>query len=191
MGDRPLRLFVAVRPPRRHVDAVAGVVRTLEASIPGARWADAANLHVTLKFLGATPPDALDAVVAACRTAAARPAPSEVAIAGLGAFPSVRRARVVWAGVRDPDRLLRRLAGRLDRKLAPLGFIAEKREFHAHLTLARLRAPAPVGDALAAASLPELDPFTVSEIVLYRSHLSPRGARYEAVAAFPVGSPGA
>ena len=85
---------------------------------------------------------------------------------------------MIWAGIEDEAELLARIAAGLDEALAPLGFAPEKRAFTPHLTLARLKSP---GDAR-----PFLDEVSfsshawpVSEFHLYRSHLSPKGARYE------------
>lgn len=186
MTSESLRLFVAVDPPRAQLLAIEEAIAPLRAALPAARWAPVANQHLTLKFLGATPAENVEGVAEACARAASRPAPSRVVLGDLGAFPSRRRARVVWVGVHDSDRLLIRLAARLDKNMERLGYRTEKRPFKPHLTLARLKVPVPVKDALGAASLPDLDPFEVTEIVLYRSRLSPRGATYEILQSFPL-----
>jgi 2'-5' RNA ligase len=89
-------------------------------------------------------------------------------------------------GINDPDDLLGRLAAALDEGLRVLGFAAEERAYTPHLTLARLKSPAPVGDL--ATTLPEADwePIEVDHLSLYRSRLSPRGAVYELLEKFPL-----
>jgi 2'-5' RNA ligase len=179
-----LRLFVAVDAPPDQLEAVDDALEDLKKTLGGARWAPVANQHVTLKFLGSTPADLVDAVGDVCARAAAAERPSIVSIAGLGAFPSVTRARVLWAGIDDPNDLLATLARRLADDFAPLGYEPEKRSFTPHLTLARFKRPGRLGDL---PELPGLDPFSVTELVLYRSRLSPTGARYEVVERYPIG----
>ena len=155
-------------------------------SFEGARWAPVENQHITLKFLGSTLSDRLSAVSDAITSTASGVAPRAATLTSLGAFPSGRRARVLWVGVDDPDEVMATAARRLDAALEPLGFRVEKRAFHPHLTLARFKVP-----RLLPAELPEvaagLEPFAVDELVLFRSRLHPKGARYEAIDAFPLG----
>ena len=178
---RRLRLFVAARVPRSRLEELHDRLEGLRARLPGARWVAPENQHVTLRFLGATRPDQLDAVRAVVRCAAARTAAAQLSLGGLGAFPRTSSARVLWAGVDDSGGALTEVAGRLRDELAPLGFEPERRAFAPHLTLARFKTPARLTD------LPELapgEPFGLEEVALYRSHLSPRGARYELVDTF-------
>jgi RNA 2',3'-cyclic 3'-phosphodiesterase len=186
-GDEKLRLFVAVTVPHDCLERAAEAVESLKPSFPGARWTDLDNQHVTLKFLGWTPAGELDAVQSACVRVAAAHAPSELSLGGLGAFPGKRRVRVVWLGLDDPAGLLGALARDLDHALAPLGFPIEERAFTPHLTLARFKQPLRMHD-----QWPQVDigtkPWTAGELGLWRSHLSPKGARYEIVGEFPLGS---
>lgn len=182
--DKPLRLFVAAGVPPRELAWLADQTVSLRERWPEARWAPIDNQHVTLKFLGSTLLGALDEVVAACAAVAASAEPSEIALSGLGVFPTPRRARVLWAGFDDPRRTLAGLAAGLDDRLGPLGFVAEKRSFTPHLTLARFRAPTRVEDL---PPLPPARPFHLGAFGLWRSHLSPRGARYEQLQSFAFG----
>ena len=185
---KPLRLFVAVDVP----DPVkAGLEETVSAyrdRIPGARWTRPDGWHVTLKFLGGTWPRLVDDVRAAVAGAAGGAEAFESRLTELGVFPSKRRARVVWAGLLDPDGRLAGIAKDLDERLAD-HFVPEERQLTPHLTVARLAPPrdlaefAPdlVGTAVTSA------PFRVDHLVLYRSRLSPRGATYEAMESAPLG----
>lgn len=182
---KPLRLFLAVSVPEKQLSWLADEVAPLRRQWPELRWTPAENQHVTLKFLGSTAPERLEDVVAVCAAVAATRQPSEVRLAELGAFPSPRRARVLWAGIADPADTLRTLASLLDEALAPLGFAAEKRAFTAHLTLARAREPLRL-DQLPALGEPPPG-FPLHAFGLWRSHLSPRGARYEQLREFAFG----
>jgi 2'-5' RNA ligase len=187
VGNR--RLFVALDPPdpvRRRLAALADELRR-GAGRAGeeVRWVRPENLHLTLQFLGAVPEERVTAVEAALREAAAEAGrPLHLQVRGAGAFPNARRPRVIWAGLEGDVAPLVALASALGARLAKLGFAPEDRPFAPHLTLGRARegrgAPGLAG-ALAAAALVEPTPWRVPELVLFESHLSPRGPRYEAV----------
>jgi RNA 2',3'-cyclic 3'-phosphodiesterase len=185
VGER-LRLFVAVDVPGDLLAQVEGLTAGVRKRLPGARWTPPANQHVTLKFLGATAEDDLLDVKRVCAGVAGGYSSAMINLSGLGAFPNARRARILWMGINDPEGLLGRLASGLDEGLHALGFAPEERAYTPHLTLARLKSPAPVGDL--ATALPEVDcePFEIDHLSLYRSHLSPRGAVYELLEKFAL-----
>ena len=182
-----LRLFVAADPPQAHLDRVADEMAKLKPLFPSARWTAPENQHVTLKFLGSTPSDRFDAVVESCKLVGRSHHPASVKLTSVGSFPSAKRSRVLWIGMDDPGELLTRLAADLDRALEPLGFPIEERAFTPHLTLCRFKTPVRLPEGPPVLDLSDLGPFDVVEFVLYRSYLSPKGARYEALERFPVG----
>ena len=185
MSEQKLRLFVAVDVPVRLRQGVMDSIDDVVNKMPSARWVPVENQHVTLKFLGYTPGSSFDDIGVAVAAVASRHTPAQLRLAQPGAFPSTRRARVLWVGLRDDADLLASLAASLDEALAPLGFEPEKRAFTPHLTIARLKSPARLPD------LPRLgldEAFEIDAIHLYRSHLHPKGARYEVMKTFPLGS---
>ena len=176
-GPRPLRLFVAVDVPDDVRDALAAVVAPLRELIRGARWTPPENWHMTLKFLGSVPPTSLDAVINAVGEAAEQHTAFRARLGGLGAFPSARRVRVVWAGVEDRHDELAALARSVDRALAD-EFPPEHRPFAPHLTLARFKEQAALPPDLLETAVTSR-PFRVGAVRLYRSHLQRPVARYE------------
>ncbi|HWC13382.1 MAG TPA: RNA 2',3'-cyclic phosphodiesterase [Actinomycetota bacterium] len=183
-----IRLFVAARIPSDRLDAVAALVEDLRDKLSNARWTPPANQHLTLKFLGSTPVDRLGAIEKVCTMVASSHAPARMSLTDLGAFPSRTRIRVLWIGVDDPAGLLAAVAGDLDRSFESLGFPSEGRAYQPHLTLARFKMPIPLKSGFPSVDTTGIEPFDVNEIVLYRSHVSPKGARYEVLCAFPLGS---
>jgi 2'-5' RNA ligase len=141
-------------------------------------WVAESNLHVTLKFLGQIDAARVEPIGDALAAVAARTAPFELAVRGLGAFPTPARARVLWAGL-EPAAPLAALADDVDAALAALGFARESRPFAAHVTLGRVREsrrnPA-LADALARPA--DCGRLPVTRVSLMRSELHPRGARY-------------
>ena len=181
-----LRLFLAVDVPRSHLETIAEAVAHLKEAWTDARWTPIENQHLTLKFLGWVAGDRLDEVVQACAAVTERHSAANLALEDLGAFPSARRVRVLWVGVEDPAGSLAALAAGLEGAFGPLGFKREERPFTAHLTLARFKTPRRIPEGLPSLGLGPLG-FDVSELVLYRSHLSSRGPRYEVLRTFPLG----
>ena len=126
---------------------------------------------------------------AALEGAVADTAPVALAAVGLGGFPSLRSARVLWAGITAGVPELARLAAAIDRALTPLGFPPEGRPFRGHLTIGRVRSPR-AGRALAAAveaaGAPAFGSWTASQVVLYESRLKATGALYTPVSRHPL-----
>jgi RNA 2',3'-cyclic 3'-phosphodiesterase len=189
------RLFVALEPPdlvRRRLAAMqAELQRAVGRSAQDIRWVAPEGVHLTLQFLGAVPEERLAAVKDAVAGAAETARPLHLEVRGTGAFPTARRARVVWAGVGGDVAPLAELVAELGRRLAPLGFAPEERAFSPHLTLGRARDPhgAPgMAAALAQPATAPAAPWRATEIVLFESHLSPKGARYEALARAALGA---
>ena len=116
--------------------------------------------------------------------AAARTEGVDAAFDGLGGFPNLRRPRVLWIGVGPGAEGLATLAAAVEDSLRPLGFPGEDRPFHPHYTLARFPKPAVIGE-LPDVTIPT-DRFGVREVVLFRSRLHPKGARYTALERLPL-----
>lgn len=183
-----LRLFAAVSLPGRHLEWLERKTRELKESWPSARWAATANQHVTLKFLGSTPADRLEAVRNACGLVAGSHRPATLRLSALGAFPSSTLVRVLWVGLDDPQSRLASVAADLDEALVPLGYAVEERPFRAHLTLGRWREPVRMTESFPDLDTSELEPFDVESFELLRSRLSPKGAKYEVLESFRLSS---
>jgi RNA 2',3'-cyclic 3'-phosphodiesterase len=177
-----VRAFVTVFPPPEvRKKALVAARRLLSAN--RVRWARPENVHLTLKFLGDVREESLDSLSAALGEVCGGHAPFDAALAGLGAFPSARRARVLWAGIGAGSDRLRSLAVDIDAALAPLGFEREKRPYVPHLTLGRIR------DQPASFDLPssiEDLGFRVLHVELMESVLTAEGAIYRTVDTFAL-----
>lgn len=169
--------------------ALGAASERLRARTRSVAWVAAENLHVTLKFLGSLDEARVPAVTASLAEAAAGATAFDAVVEGLGAFPSLARPRVIWAGMGEGGRPMAELAARVDAALAPLGFPREPRDFAPHVTLGRVRAPRrdpDLAEALAAGARSAFGTLRVDRIALMRSDLSPRGARYTELAACPL-----
>lgn len=180
-----MRLFVAIDLSEELKAALAELQSRLRWAWAGTdiRWVDPAGIHLTLKFLGDVGPDRVGAVTKALAEATTGVEPFELKLEGLGFFPSERRARVVWVGVKEPTGRLARLQQQVEARLELLGFAREDREFVPHITLARLRFPASLA-AVNDLGRGQVGRMPVREIVLMESRLSPTGATYRPVSTF-------
>jgi RNA 2',3'-cyclic 3'-phosphodiesterase len=178
-----MRAFVAVFPPpevRR--EALAWATRL--TSDDRVRWTRPENVHLTLKFLGDVRAESLDGIRVALGEVCAEHAPFDAVLAELGAFPSARRAKILWVGVGAGSERLRSLAADVDDALASLGFEREKRPYVPHLTLGRVR-----GRTLNFDLPPGVEGtgFRVRRVELTESTLAPKGATYRTVGDFALG----
>jgi 2'-5' RNA ligase len=151
----------------------------------GVSWVGTDNLHVTLKFLGDVEDQRTEEIGASLSAAVADIDAFDIALRGLGAFPTPVRPRVIWAGVGAGEGSLAAIANAVERRLAPLGFPADARGFSAHVTLGRVREPRrdpALTEALARAASLDLGASRVDRVVLMRSQLSRGGARYSELA---------
>ena len=189
-----MRIFYAVELPveaRTRIAEHVARVRRAASDLPAsaAKWEAIEKLHITLKFIGEVEPGrAKDADHAAARAAHAA-LPFEVTIGGARAFPRNGAPRVLWLGVTDVSGNLAGLQQRLENECAERGFAREARGFHPHLTLARLRTPQGARELaqLHAAARFEAVPFTVTELALMRSELTPTGSRYTVLSLHGLG----
>jgi 2'-5' RNA ligase len=184
-----MRLFVAVDPPPPVRERLAGLVERLRSRSPNARWIHADGAHITLVFLGWTDDAKVDDVSAAVGEVAARHRRLALHAHHGGHFGSGKKPRVLWVGLSGDVAPLGAIKDDLERALAPFGYGPERRDFSPHLTLARAKDPH--GDPKLAGCLDELSrvdlgEFPVERLVLYRSDLSPKGARYTALASPPL-----
>jgi len=151
------------------------------------KWSPVYNLHVTLKFIGEWPEDKLPQLEAALRSIPPRePIPAEVK--GFGWYPNPHHPRVFWVGVHGGEPLAA-LAKDLDAALGPLGIPSEDRPFHAHLTLARIKEPAPLQAlraAIAQLESVEYGSFPVDRFCLYRSQPGSAGSIYTKLSEYPL-----
>jgi 2'-5' RNA ligase len=191
------RLFVAVPV----ADDVRASVAELMARVAGApieerlqgqpRWVRVEGLHITLRFLGATPDERRADVAAAVEVAARGVAPFQITLNGGGAFPDPYRPRVLWIGIQAGSSELAALARRLHDELRLLGWPSDDRPFQGHLTLARTDGVAGAdGHArrLVEASKDLQLTWQADRLVLYKSIQGRGPARYEALAEAPLGS---
>jgi 2'-5' RNA ligase len=191
--ERWHRLFVAVPLPSGSIMACRTLVEQVRSGPLGRvpRWVHLDNLHLTVRFLGDTPPDLVPDVALAVRDALAGRRSFDVELAGAGLFPGPRKPRTLWLGMERGAEELGALADALDAPLTPLGWPPDERPYRPHLTIARLDASSPgqgvaVAETLVAAATGWRTGFSADRIILYRSQLGGGPPRHEPVIEVPL-----
>jgi 2'-5' RNA ligase len=179
------RLFVGVRVSVATANAIAACAELLARRARDAglelKWVPPVNYHVTLKFLGWTRDDAVGAVRDALTKACEGAASFELRAARLGAFPSLDKASVLWAGVGDAP-ALGELARRIEEAMVAIGYPREGRAFHGHATVARLREPRPIRDLVLPMAEQVFSTTRVSWLSMFESETKSSGSVHRELA---------
>lgn len=179
-----IRAFIAVTLAPVIIEEIAKIQLALQTSRGDIRWTHAEGWHLTLKFLGDISHGQVTPILSALSEALRAQSAFRVVAQGLGAFPNLKRPRVVWAGLQGEG--LIPLSEKIETALIPLDFPPEERDFTPHLTLGRVRSLRGWEQMLTVLKEYEHTRFGESEInqiTLYQSDLHPTGAVYR-----PLGS---
>ena len=176
------RIFTAIDISDEARRKVSDYITNLRAEFSNVRagWERAEKLHLTLKFLGDINETQLHNLTEAVNESAKQISDFKLRISKTGAFPSKKKARVLWLGIEDETENLQKLNEILEIECERKGFAREKRDFKAHLTIARLREPQKSMELIERHLRNdfESDEFTVSEITIYESRLQKSGSIY-------------
>lgn len=181
MTDKAVRTFIAVNLPEAVLIAVDAAARSLRNNVDAdISWIKPHNRHITLHFLGDTQQDRIPEVIGALHQL---PLPEAFAVhAGeVNAFPSVDKARIIWAGLDTGDADMQSLAVAVRGVLTDLGLPADEKPFVSHITLGRTKSSrnhALLRRALKEAKIPTHATEPLTSFSLYQSALSSSGPVY-------------
>ena len=183
-----IRAFIAIPVPVMVRTFIGDIQQRLRGPGMDVRWVRPENVHLTLAFLGDIDAARVAAIGQQIDTAVMKIPSFSLSAGGTGVFPDLRRARVVWIGLKgDIDRLIA-LKTRLDALLATVGFSPERRTFRPHLTIGRpkRRLPAAVVGVFDQMQDAASETFRVEQVNLYQSTLKPTGAVYTPLYTAPL-----
>ncbi|MDD5485975.1 MAG: RNA 2',3'-cyclic phosphodiesterase [Dehalococcoidales bacterium] len=179
------RLFVAIELPDDVRQELGNLQEKLRAEgIEMLKWVSPQSLHITLKFLGDVDPARITGISRELDTVSGQFSSFSIGFKGLGTFPSLSCARVLWVGLAGELGRLKMIAGEVERKMSDFGFEADRRPFVPHLTLGRVRPGIPPAELRIIAEVVGKTVYKpamrmrVNDISLMRSCLSPVGASY-------------
>jgi RNA 2',3'-cyclic 3'-phosphodiesterase len=188
-----LRSFIAVKIPQEIQSAVAYSISPLQKILPKpiVRWVAADNVHLTLKFLGDVSSSNIDLLADALMVEAWKHEVFSIPVCGMGAFPTARRARVLWIGLEAPIALKTLMHG-IEAVAANLGYAAEDRPFSPHLTIGRVGQNVSTADisriyaALEEVKIGPLGIIPVDSVHIFKSDLLPGGSVYTDLYSMPL-----
>jgi len=178
------RTFLAIEIPDGMGHELARLRESLAADVPGCRWTNSPPFHMTLAFVGDVPDDDLSRVHDVVTESVRDLEPLELSLEGLGAFPSPRRPRVLWAGVSTQNPLLlNKLRQSVIAALSEIGFPCDEERFHPHVTLGRFKpsrhGPCDVTAIVERYRFWSLGGFVADEVVGFASRQSAGGPVYD------------
>ena len=178
-----IRTFLAVKLSSEIRESIASLQQQLKSTLPPINWVRPESIHLTLKFLGYVEASRVAELVAALEPIGKKQPSFSIDVQGLGVFPQVKFPRILWIGVTGERQVLQDLVFEIEVALEPLGFPVEKKSYHPHLTLARIkRENAAVGAVLTKNNVlkcePQLGTLIVDRFILFQSDLDSSGATY-------------
>ena len=187
--DEAIRCFLAVEISDEVRQAVAQLTEKLRKGVQFTKarpaWVKPENQHFTVVFLGNRSPEQVEQIKTAMADLPREVALFRVEVGGLGVFPNERSPRVLWVGVREGADAFGSLHEQVVKRLVPVGYEPERRPYHPHLTLARIKSLRGVGEMMNVVHShrgEQCGAFTASSLTLFRSQLHPAGAIYTPLA---------
>lgn len=169
-----IRLFVALDLPSE----IKIILHRLCSDLAGARWVPVDQLHLTVRFIGEVDSDLFREIQDTLHTVKVKPI--TLTFQGIGFFPSLKRARILWIGVKKNDQLIQ-LHNEVESAVTNLGLEPENKKFVPHITLARLKSTSfsSASRFLVSNSPFSSSPFPVQCFSLYSSILTSKGAIHQ------------
>jgi len=184
-----MRTFIAIELEEGLKKALEAFVNELKPLAHNVRWAGAAGMHLTWKFLGEISETESARVFSVLEDISLRHGVFTLVLEGTGTFPpGQKNPRVLWVGVVQVPQLMA-LQEAIEKEMARLGFEREKRPFHPHLTLGRVKSAFGLGPLIREMANSESRRFgemSVRKFTLFRSILKPSGAEYSVLGEFPL-----
>ena len=175
-----LRLFVGLPLP----EGVRKILLSRMGGFPDVRWQDDRQLHLTLRFLGNVKENQATDIDLALKGLPFEP--FELKLEGTGLFGTLRKPRLIWAGV-DPLAPLVDLVRKMEAAVVRTGLPPETRNYTPHITIARCHQhSALINQFLDETADLTSPPWVVDHFVLFRSHLGHKAARYQEVSRYPA-----
>lgn len=182
-----MRTFIAIELDDKLKEQLSTLIKELMSVSRNIRWVKRQGMHLTLKFLGEVAQDKIREIESSLAAIARNNDTFPLQLKGTGAFPPGKRnPRVLWVGITENPGLLR-LHDEVESGCEQLGFSREKRRFHPHLTLGRVKDYSRMGGVLPLLEEKKETVFgemTVKRFTFFQSSLKPTGAEYSILAEF-------
>jgi 2'-5' RNA ligase len=184
-----LRCFIAIEIPETIKKSIAAIIDNLKKSDSEVKWVSEENIHITLQFLGETEESLIPDIKGALYKILAPYSPFYIKIADVGCFPSGRRPRVIWVGIKESQSLIN-LYKDVSNEMVKFGYQKEERGFTPHVTIGRVKSNRNMRELLSRLDelkVTDFPDFEAQNIKLMKSELKPSGAKYYSLAEIPFG----
>lgn len=184
-----MRSFIALPLNSQIQTAIDEIQTRLKKTESDVKWVKPEQAHLTLKFLGDVPEKNLEEIKRTVAEVCSQIQTISSSLTQLGAFPKPDYARVIWAGIDDPEQKIAALASAIEEALVPLKFPKEKRAFKPHITIGRVRSDRnlrALARGLENYSLPANLHQNFNEVVVFQSTLTQAGPIYSALEKCPL-----
>ncbi len=193
MAEDPLdftsvRAFLAIPLEDIFHEELDGLLRSLSRQMPGVRWVESVQAHLTLHFFGNISILQVERIDTSMRIIANLYRPLDLTLSGLGGFPDLNKPDILWLAVQERTGELLSFRKAIKDELRCFGFEAEARAFLPHVTIKRVKMiRGDINPFMAKIHLELPAPEkTADHFVLYQSHRLPKGARYEILKTYPL-----
>lgn len=177
------RVFFGISIPEETRNELFDIARTL--NIPGGRIIAPQNIHLTLRFIGNATDEQIDFLSERAEKASQKFKPFNIQLNEIGAFPSLERPRIVWAGVGEGSETLEEIAWEIEKAARKLSFKEEKR-FHPHFTVIRIKTPKSIPEEIPSNINVTQKNIIIKKIDLFESRLKPTGAEYSILKSYSL-----
>ncbi len=176
-----MRLFIALPLPLEVEEYLSKIIFAFKQKKAGINWVAPKNIHLTVKFLGESEDAKVPSITSAIDSVARAYPVLHATVDAVGAFPDMKRPRVIWAGMSGDIDKMAGVAIDIENAMSEFGFEKENRPFKPHLTLGRVKDVYGLSDLTTYLGSYNITPtdLTLDKIVLFKSTLTPRGPIYD------------
>ncbi len=194
MNQEEIRSFLALDLPENVTCFLEKISSRFKQSRADVRWVNPTSIHLTLKFLGNINGAQIPDIENTLRPIFSSQSQLQIEISSIGAFPNLRKPRVIWAGVSEPSGQLIKMVSLIEDAFDGLGFPRESRSFNPHLTLGRTKSNRDrerLVDLINSMKPKPNITFVANRAILFQSILGAAGPRYKALSVFCLNHPDA
>ena len=180
------RVFAALHIPNYVLDQLIELRSKIYPDENLVRWEKKSKLHITLKFFGEVSSEKIDEILAGLNDVIKNYFAFNLSFNKFGIFHYKGKPKIVWAGI-EQNNNLSNLVNDVHQKMSRIGFENEKRKFHPHLTLLRVRGKEKMEliNKFKDDDFQNID-FTANKISLFESKLLKSGSQYKAIKSFEL-----
>ncbi len=187
--NKKIRIFIGIDLPSYVKEKILKIQRHLASTSNKIKWVQKNNLHITLKFLGYIEPNTIELISNKLKKTISKKSNFKITLSKIGAFPKINYPKIIWVGIENEIEKMQNLFKDIDKSLYQLGFNKEKRKFHSHITIGRvknLQKKSELVELLTKVEYPQ-QVVNIENVILYKSVLNTKGPIYTKLNKYKLG----